>query len=522
MSNVMNMNTKEENIALWCLGVIDDETLLEQFIVSNEVNDIEEGDGGRRSRIDYSRSKKRKKIENPWENIYYLKLIKTEAVKDPRTREGKEFRADFRVPFPIFNDVIVPKCRATKEKCFNYEKNAIAGVIAIPLELKILFVLRVLGSGLFIKDGVQLTTERYMSTNAGNTFFRQFIKLFVKHFKDEYIKEEMDNETLRRTLKEYSMLGLPGCVGSIDAVFIKWNKVPYDLSNLADGDKGKGVLFEVVVNHSKLVLATQSSVFGTINDKISIKYSNFMNKLKDQEIYNNVTYKVRTGVRDEDFIELKNCYVIADGGYTPWYCILCGFGPVSERHKYKFNEWIASVRKDVECFFGILKQRFRYLQKPIELLQKEDVDNVFITCCILHNMILKADGLDKLWENGVNWKRLNPRKKKARDYEQDVDEDTGDEESEEELYVPIINAKGVDNDALDVTDILPPPKNYFAIYDDEKRKHEFNKELIANHLHYQYVRNELRWPKYRKEIDKTANETIRNEYFPGAGDIMSL
>ena len=60
----------------------------------------------------------------------------------------------------MVDDDLIHPCTYLSNQCFNYEKNAIAGVIAIPLELKILFVLRVLGSGLFIKDGVQLTTER--------------------------------------------------------------------------------------------------------------------------------------------------------------------------------------------------------------------------------------------------------------------------------------------------------------------------------------------------------------------------
>jgi hypothetical protein len=75
---------------------------------------------------------------------------------------------------------------------------------------------------------------------------------------------------------------------------------------------------------------------------------------------------------------------------------------------YKFCDWIANVRKDVECFFGILKGRFRFLKNPITLQKKEDLDNLLATCCIINNMILKENGLDSLWEDGVNWETLNP------------------------------------------------------------------------------------------------------------------
>jgi hypothetical protein len=42
---------------------------------------------------------------------------------------------------------------------------------------------------------------------------------------------------------------------------------------------------------------------------------------------------------------------------------------------------------DLECFFGILKLRFR---------------------CIFHNMILSHEELDTRWEDSVNWSTLNP------------------------------------------------------------------------------------------------------------------
>lgn len=61
-----------------------------------------------------------------------------------------------------------------------------------------------------------------------------------------------------------------------------------------------------------------------------------------------------------------------------------------------------SVRKDVECFFGILKGRFRILKLPILYRDKKAIDNVFFACCILHNILHAYDGLDEL-EADVDW-----------------------------------------------------------------------------------------------------------------------
>ncbi len=59
-----------------------------------------------------------------------------------------------------------------------------------------------------------------------------------------------------------------------------------------------------------------------------------------------------------------------------------------------------SVHKDVECCFGILKGSFRILKRPALFKYKRQVDNVFITCCILHNIVLKYNNL-QAWEGNV-------------------------------------------------------------------------------------------------------------------------
>ena len=83
---------------------------------------------------------------------------------------------------------------------------------------------------------------------------------------------------------------------------------------------------------------------------------------------------------------MQHIYLIVDGGYIDIPELISGFKYSSERVEYKFTDWIASVRKDVECLFGILKARIRYLRNSVLAQTQESVDDAFITCCILHNM----------------------------------------------------------------------------------------------------------------------------------------
>ena len=62
---------------------------------------------------------------------------------------------------------------------------------------------------------------------------------------------------------------------------------------------------------------------------------------------------------------------------------------------------IASTRKDVECTFGRIKNRFRMLKLPLMFDDLMDVRALFVTCCVLHNMLLQVDS-DNYDEDGLH------------------------------------------------------------------------------------------------------------------------
>jgi hypothetical protein len=305
-------------------------------------------------------------------------------------------------------------------------------------------------------------------------------------------------------MKVYSMLGLPGCL----ATFIPWGCIPKHLLNLCKGDKGVGLLFEVIVTHTIEVISVEGGYYATVNDKNSSKYSQFLSDLKKRLIGEHVSFRLKTGMGDEDFIEISSCYVIADNGYLEWPTIICGFGVTSDPIEYKFNDWIASIRKDVECFFAILKQRFRYFVVPCTLHNKIDIDNAFRVACMLHNLILRHDGLDKLWESNINWDKVDPNG--------DGDEDDIDDFD----YNPTFHDEG---------DIMPPEvaatiaPGDITDFDQVQQVFKHFQKLISRHLHFAYRSGILRWPKTRKHIiERDFYNGLPRLNFPLAGDIPEV
>jgi hypothetical protein len=69
-------------------------------------------------------------------------------------------------------------------------------------------------------------------------------------------------------------------------------------------------------------------------------------------------------LKGED-IEEKGAYLIVDGGYHKWRDLQCPKKHSAVHRDIIWSEWLESVRKGVECLFGVLKGRFRCLKLPI-------------------------------------------------------------------------------------------------------------------------------------------------------------
>ena len=466
-------------------------------------------------RTDYSRGKKEMKPSegkvDPRTFLKWMLWIQDLEIRDPTSRNGKRFRNLFRLPFSIF-EAIVDSCKNTGDSLFVYGLKDCTGEYSIPIEVKIMFTLRVLAGGTKIADAAELSG--FMSNSEGNRFFKKFVVKFALIFEHIHIRP-LEGDELLRSMATYARLGIPGAAGSVDCTFIPWGRVPADMHNLCDGDKGVGALFEVVVTHEKLACAVGGFFGATISDKISVKYSEYVEALRQKVIATDVKYKIRTGLGEEDFIEIDRIFLIADGGYLHWPEIICGFPYSNDPFQYKFTDWLASVRKDVECFFGILKQRFQYFQRPSKVQTPELLRSIFVTACILHNMILRHDGLNNLWENDINWSRLNA------DGDEIEEDNGGDEVVEGDDYVNSYLPVRFDRATFQPVQLDQiPPMTFYGEVTETEREFLTLRDLLSRHLHYTYATGNLRWPKVRRhcvEEGVDLNEMIR-VHFPGAGD----
>jgi hypothetical protein len=87
-------------------------------------------------------------------------------------------------------------------------------------------------------------------------------------------------------------------------------------------------------------------------------------------------------------VKYRGVWTLVDNGYHAWANTLPPFSNNSAfRDEIPWSEWLESMRKDVECTFGIMKGRWRILKTGVRLHKVQSVDMIWAACCALHNII---------------------------------------------------------------------------------------------------------------------------------------
>ena len=85
----------------------------------------------------------------------------------------------------------------------------------------------------------------------------------------------------------------------------------------------------------------------------------------------------------------KDAYLICDNGYLRWPTTICPFTWVDNAlTEGYFTTHLESIRKDVECTFGILKKRWRILNHGFFYREVQTCEKIFVTCCWLNSFLL--------------------------------------------------------------------------------------------------------------------------------------
>ncbi|KAL7454130.1 hypothetical protein ACHAXS_000322 [Conticribra weissflogii] len=222
-------------------------------------------------------------------------------------------------------------------------------------------------------------------------FFYTFITK-MHSVRDNYIYLPKNQQELDEIMDRYKDMRLPGCGGSIDVVHVKWSQCPAGDANRCKGKESYPSM--AWCDNTRKIIGISSVQFGTRNDKHIVKIDENVAKIRDgwfsqvQWEYNDMHDNVMTET---------GVYLICNGGYLHWPVLMCPYkhASVASREGY-FSTNVEGARKDVECTFGILKKRWRILDYGICFCDIKVGNKFFVTCYILHNMMLSEVQEDRV------------------------------------------------------------------------------------------------------------------------------
>ena len=307
---------------------------------------------------------------------------------------SKAFRQRFRLPYNEFCKLLAMMRDSSNDTYFQRwmtgereggchsvrQKRKIS-----PMELLLLGSLRYLGRGWTFDD---LAESTFVSRDVHRCFFHKFCAWGAKALYPMYVRLPTTLHDLRACEQEYNNAGFPGCIGSTDATHIPLEKVSY---NLRQGHLGYKMpttarTYNLTVNHRRQILHSTTGHPGRWNDKTLVRFDSFMADLRNGAFNNTMSFELKTNTDGETTTRIiKGAYVIVDNGYLKWSTTVPPIKHSCQRSEIRFSQWLESLRKDVECTFGILKGRWRVLKSGIRVHNTEAADNIWLTCCALHN-----------------------------------------------------------------------------------------------------------------------------------------
>lgn len=335
----------------------------------------------------------------PQESLWYMMYVCNPLINQDVSMHTK-FRKRFRIPYANYLE-LVELCTSDYrfQKWCGFKKN---NKRASPIELLVLGALRYLGRG-FTFDDIEECTA--ISCEVHRVFFHKFVDfgrnvLYPRHV--SFPKTATEAET---HMAEFIASGFPGCVGSSDCTHIATERCEYSLRNMHIGAKSSHPTrsFSLTANHRRRILHTSSGGPGSWNDQTMVRRDDFVSGIYHGLYLEDVEFELRDYTSGGIIVNKKyrGGYVIVDNGYLRWSVTVPPFKVTNLIDEIRWSKWVESMRKDVECTFGIMKGRFRILKTGIRMDGINAVDNVWFTCCALHNWLLDIDGLTGEWKEGV-------------------------------------------------------------------------------------------------------------------------
>jgi hypothetical protein len=230
-----------------------------------------------------------------------------------------------------------------------------------------------------------------------------------------------------------------------------------------------------------------------------VKFDETMRKIRDG-MYASYTFEYYDS--DGSVKVMSDVHTINDNGYLKWACMMEPSKHPESKEDFFYSEMLESLRKDVECVFGLLKAMFAILKYGSRFPDQTLMDNIFKTCCTIYNQrLLDSQGNDPWVLNIIR----TPSPDASLD---DIDEEDALLDIEADIHTNMPNIFQRLQSAIDDTlslgfrmaDMGPGDSRIehegaYNFSRQEKLSHDERKAKLITHFNIALHKNEVVWPR---------------------------
>ncbi|KAL7480196.1 hypothetical protein ACHAW6_005892 [Cyclotella cf. meneghiniana] len=144
-------------------------------------------------------------------------------------------------------------------------------------------------------------------------------------------------------------------------------------------------LYNITVNHRRRILHSTKGGPGRWNNKTMILFDTFVKGIHDCNHLDDVEFELfERSNADIATIKFRGGYVIVDNGYLRWSAIVPPYHVTNKITEIRWSKWVESMRKDVECAYGVFKGPWRILKTGIRVQGSKQLTKFgsHAVCCI--------------------------------------------------------------------------------------------------------------------------------------------
>lgn len=299
-----------------------------------------------------------------------------------------EFRATFGIPRAMFqklHDDLLQHCPFV----WATRRNA-ARVRGVLSQVKVMTCLRILCAGSANNDKDLVTC---IGAETARVYFKTFCKHVVEVYGSKYLNQRPTQDELQLIERNYSKLGIPGCVGAISSGHIEWKNCPFRRRvQHVKPTKAKVAPIPMEIWCDK-ELYIWNSTFGdreknankndpTLSSKVSLLFKKDLDKL-----FHSTKPSVDKATPQET--GRLHTSVVAYGEDPKCSFFVGPFPKPTNAAEPEIQAKLEQLMGDCGKVIAVLKSRFAFLRKPTCLWFMDDIIFGCKACVILHNVLVR-------------------------------------------------------------------------------------------------------------------------------------